>query len=130
MKPPKLQLTILPGRLAVCRLGPGDPVPAWARGGALASITRTPDELSIVCDQEMVPDSVRAQRGWRCLKARGPLDLDLTGVLASLAVPLARAGAAVFALSTYDTDYLLVPESKLDAAKAALTAAGHLLEGA
>jgi hypothetical protein len=128
MNPPKLQLTILPGRLAICRLDPGDPVPAWARGDALVSITRTPDELSIVCDQEMVPSSARAQRGWRCLKARGPLALSLTGVLASLAVPLARAGAAVVALATYDTDYLLVPEADLDAARTALTGAGHLLE--
>ena len=93
------------------------------------SVTRTPDELSIVCSEASVPPTARAQRGWRALEVQGPLDFSLTGVLAALTAPLAQARISIFALSTYDTDYLLVPGEDLARACATLTAAGHTVAG-
>lgn len=90
-------------------------------------MTRTQDELSIVCDAVNVPSDVKQDRGWRCLKLDGPLDLSLTGVLASVLEPLAEARVSIFAIATFDTDYLLVPNAQLDSATAALRAAGHVV---
>jgi hypothetical protein len=126
--PHALTLTLLPETLAVCRLAPDAPVPAWAWAGEPASVTRTRDELSIVCRAAEVPDDVQREAGWRCLKVRGPLDFGLTGVLAALTVPLATAGIPVFALSTFDTDYLLVRAEDLLRAMDVLRAAGHDIE--
>lgn len=120
-----MELRVLRGRLAVCRLPVDAPIPAWALAGALVSITRAADELSIVCPEADVPDEVQAERGWRTLQVAGPLDFALTGVLAALAVPLAEAGVSIFALSTYDTDYVLVRASDLPCAVAALERVGH-----
>src|SRR6185312_8147250 len=91
------------------------------------SITRTPKELSIVCAQGLVPDGVRSESDWRCLMIQGPLDFSLTGVLSALLAPLADAGVGIFALSTFDTDYLLVCAAQLDLAVETLSAAGHLV---
>lgn len=124
---PHLTLTLLPETLAVCRLAPDAPLPDWAVAGPFFAVTRTRDELSVVCRQEQIPDGVTCQPGWRCLQVAGPLNFSLTGVLASLALPLAQAGVSIFALSTYDTDYLLMSETALDAALAALRNAGHAL---
>jgi hypothetical protein len=121
-----LTLTLLEGTFAVCRLAPAAQLPAWADADPFASITRTCDELSITCLQSGVPDDVQAERDWRCLKVEGPFDLEGTiGVMASLAVPLAEAGISLFAVSAYDTDYLLLKEKHLTRAIAALAAAGH-----
>ena len=89
------------------------------------AIVRTAEELSIVCAEQAVPPGVICQRGWRGLKVAGPLDFALTGVLASLAGPLAEAAVSIFAISTYDTDYLLIREVQLDTAIDALRRAGH-----
>jgi len=115
----------MPGAFAVCRLDPSEAVPGWVAGSRLASITRTPEELSLVCAEERVPEDVRCERGWRCLVVQGPLPLTMTGVLESLARPLAEAGVSIFALSTFDTDHLLVQAAQLAKAVAALRAAGH-----
>ena len=118
-----LALRLLPGRCAVCRLDPHAPLPAWAfhNDATFWSLTRTPDELSLVCDQDSVPPSVaRVEPGWRALQAEGPIPFDDTGVLASLATPLAEAGIPLFALSTYDTDVVLVKERDLERALAVL----------
>jgi hypothetical protein len=126
-----LTLSILPDKLAICRLPPDANVPIWAsRGGTILSITKTTDELSIVCPEAGVPEGVRADRGWRCFKIEGPLDLSLTGVLASLVNPLAEARINIFALSTFDTDYLLVKEDKVSKAAEILIQAGHRLSTA
>ncbi len=122
-----LALTVLPGGYAVCRLPADAAFPAWAAGDLL-SVTRTADELSVVCHEEAVPGGVRCVRGWRCLRVAGTLDLSLVGVLASLLVPLAEAGVGVFALSTFDTDYLLVRDRDLARALQALQTAGHALK--
>ncbi len=124
-----LELQVLPGQLAVCRLPAGAAIPSWAMAGAFVSITRSADEVSVVCPQDGVPGGVRAERGWRALQVTGPLDFALTGVLAALVVPLAEAGVGIFALSTYDTDYVLVRECDLARAVAALEGAGHRVRG-
>ena len=124
---PRLTLTLLDGGFAICRLPADEPIPAWARRGALTSITLTVDELSIVCAADDVPDHVNADPGWRALQVAGPLPLDVPGVLAALAGPLADAGIPIFAVSTFDTDYLLVGSDRLDDTRAALGAAGHTL---
>jgi hypothetical protein len=118
-----IRLRVLSGTLAICRLGSDETVPPWA-SGAFVAITRTPDELSVVCDQAGVPGDVRAERGWRALQVEGPLDFGLTGVLAGLTAPLAAAGVPVFAISTFDTDYLLVREQDLASATSALRQSG------
>ncbi len=122
------QLTPLPGTFAVCRLEPGAAIPSWAATGTFFSITRTTEELSIVCDQSVLPEGVRCERDWRCLKLAGPIPFSTVGVLASLVTPLADAGISVFAISTFDTDYLLVKEECFDRAVAALRQAGHNVE--
>lgn len=133
MTPPTgLSLSILPGRLAVVRLVPGDPLPAWAAipAGPLWSVTRTAEEVSVVTEDGAVLDGhASAERGWRALKVAGPLDFALTGVLASLAGPLAAAGISLFAVSTFDTDYVLVKANRLPDAVAALHGAGHAVTG-
>jgi uncharacterized protein len=124
-----LELRVLPGALAVARLGPGEPVPAWASpAGALHAVVRTAGELSVVCDDAAVPAGVRAERGFRALAVAGPLDFALTGVLAALAVPLAEAGVPIFAVATYDTDYVLVGDDRLADTLAALRGAGHRVD--
>ena len=129
MVKPCLNLQLLDGPLAVCRLASKESIPAWAfAAGPLGSITRTPEELSVVCGEAAVPMGLRCERGWRALKVQGPLDFGLTGILDALTDPLAKAGISIFALSTFDTDYLLVREAWLEEALAALLAAGHSLE--
>ena len=102
------QLTLLPNSFAICRLDANAGVPTWATTGEFLSITRTADELSIVCLQSLLPDGVQCERDWRCFKLAGPIPFSTVGVLASLVQPLAEAGISVFAISTFDTDYLLV----------------------
>jgi hypothetical protein len=121
-----LQLELLAGTFAVCRLDPGAAPPPWA-AGSFVSLTRTDAELSVVCPAEGVPAGVPAEGGWRALRVRGPLGFGMTGVLASLASPLASTGVSIFVVSTYDTDYLLVQERDLDRARHALVRAGHEL---
>jgi hypothetical protein len=126
--------SVIPGAYAICRLPAKAPLPAWA-GKAFTSITRTADELSIVCDERRLPPDLdgldlRVARGWALLKVHGPFPLDVVGVLASVAKPLAEAAVSLFALSTFDTDYILVRRTYVNQAIAALTLAGHkLVEG-
>lgn len=127
-----VKVMLLPGLFAVCRLDPAEATPTWAVSGpsTLVSMTRTSSEFTIVCAQEDAPEDVRQERNWRCLMVAGPLDFSLTGVLAALLAPLANAGVSIFALSTFDTDYLLVRTTQLDLAVAALSAAGHAVAAA
>jgi len=126
-----LQLQLLSDTHAVCRLAPEAEPPAWASGdvpqGGLVAVTRTAEELSVVCPQALVPaaDGVEVSGSWRVLRVAGTLDHGMTGVLASIAAPLAEAAIPIFAVSTFDTDYVLVPEGGLGAAIRALRVAGH-----
>ena len=122
----QLTLSILPGPFAICRLPADASTPAWAHAGAFTSITRTGDELSIVCPQAAVPAGVQVEGGWRCLKIEGPFSLqDAIGVVAALATPLAAAEIGIFIISTYDTDYLLLKDAHLARAIEVLAQAGH-----
>lgn len=115
-----LTLRLLPGRLAVCRLEPDSPVPEWCAGGGFRSVSWTADETSVVCPEAGVPADVRAERGWRAFMVEGPLDFGNTGVLAGIAQPLAAAGISIFAVSTFDTDYVLVRDASVDEAERVL----------
>lgn len=121
----RFKLSILTGSFAIVRLAADAALPPWATAGDSFSITRTKDELSVVCPVNQVPPGVTTETGWRALKVQGPFALSEIGILAALAAPLAAAKVSLFAISTFDTDYLLVSEKKLDAAIAALKAAGH-----
>jgi hypothetical protein len=126
---PPLTLLEVVGRFAVCKLPPGSAVPAWATAGDVFTVTRTGDELSVVCRQEVVPAGTQAEVEWRCLRVAGAMPFTLVGVLASLTTPIAKAGVGVFAVSTFDTDYLLVKAERFPKAVAALRGAGHTVEG-
>ncbi len=120
------RFSFLPETYAVARLGPEDPVPSWALAdGGFVSITRTDAELSIICREQDVPPSCQAERGRVAIRLEGPFSFTEVGVLASFAAPLAAAGVAILALSTFDTDYILVRASERQRALAALTSAGH-----
>ncbi len=124
---PRLSLKVLPYSLAVCRLASEDALPDWAAKSRFLSITRTETELSIVCEAAGVPAGVRRESDWRALEVIGPLAFSLTGVLSSLLLPLAQAGMSIFAISTFDTDYVLVKNSRLDEAVDVLRSNGHTI---
>ncbi len=125
---PVLKLSVGPEVLAVIRLAADAPIPVWASSAkGLMSVTRTAEELSIVCDEQVVPAGTRIVTGWRALKVQGPLDFSLTGILASLAIPLAIAEVSIFTLSTFDTDYVLVKQDRLPIALTALRQVGHTI---
>jgi hypothetical protein len=127
---PRRALTLLPGRFAVCRFAPDAALPAWAMHSeaTLWSLTRTPSELSVVCDEDALPPSVeKAEKGWRALELAGPIPFDETGVVAGVTATLAAAGVPVFVVSTYDTDFVLVPDRRLADAGHALRTAGYAL---
>jgi len=123
--PHQLKYTVLPERLAVCRLDPSAPVPAGALDGAFFCVARTSDDLSIVCDEDRVPEECRAETGWTALKLEGPFPFSMTGVLAAFLDPLAQAKVPIFAISTFDTDYVLIKQEDRERAVQALAAAGH-----
>lgn len=129
MAPSKLTLSILEGRFAICRLGASAEFPLSSLGGNFFSVTKTTDEISVVCAEASAPEGVRCEKGWRCMKVEGPLEFSMTGVMASLAMPLAEAGVSIFSVSTFDTDYLMVKATELESALRALTAAGHSVLG-
>ena len=124
MNPPLLKLVILAERLAVCRLDTHAPIPEWATGEAFLSISRTRDELSVICEEHFVPAGVQASRGWRGLKIVGPLDLDLVGSLVSVTFPLAQSNIGILPIGTFETDYVLVRDRQLGDAVKALRFAG------
>lgn len=127
----RLTLSVLPHRLAICRLSAGAALPAWCADAPWYSVTRTDDELSVVVPEERVPASANAEvdPGWCALKVHGPLDFSMTGVLANLSAPLADAGISIFAISTYDTDYILVRAGDLDRAVSVLRAHDYVVVG-
>ncbi|MFZ1931270.1 MAG: ACT domain-containing protein [Candidatus Sulfotelmatobacter sp.] len=114
---------------AIVRLDPNSPVPDWATKGDFTSITRTADELSIVCPLTNLPPDVQSQLSWICLKLEGPFPFSQTGILLSFIAPLSNNRIPIFAISTYDTDYVLVPEESAGQALKMLSDAGHQLIG-
>ncbi|AMV28603.1 Aminoglycoside N(6')-acetyltransferase type 1 [Gemmata sp. SH-PL17] len=125
----RLTLLTVAGTFAVCKLPVGCAIPAWVTAAeGLFSITRTAAEFSIVRAEDAVPEDVQCERDWRCLRVAGAMPFALVGVLAALAVPLAHAGISVFAVSTFDTDYLLLKARDFENAARTLQAAGHVVE--
>jgi hypothetical protein len=127
-----MKLSLLPPTFAICRLDPLDAIPVWALTGSFFTITRTDEELSIVCEEAVIDPEhgfthIKIEPGWRCLKLHGPIPFETTGVIASLTKPLAEAGISVSPIATYDTDYLFVKSDRLQDAVAALRAAGHVV---
>jgi hypothetical protein len=121
----KLSLKILRDRMAICRFEPTAPLPDWVDEPGFYSITRTEEELTIVCTQALLSPGTTSETGWRCFKVEGPLDFSEVGIIFSLTEPLAKIGVSVFVLSTFDTDYFMVKEKDLAKAIDVLTAAGH-----
>ena len=121
-----LTLTVLSSPFALCRLAAAEPVPEWtALARTFLTISRSATELSIVADETAVPAQMRAERGYRAIRVDGPLPLDLVGIVAALASPLAEAGVPIFPIATYDTDYVLVRGDVLARAVTILGGAGH-----
>lgn len=122
-----LAFRVLPGTFAVCRLAADAVVPSSIAAGDLFSVTRTREELSLVCPESAAPPGERCEGNWACLKLEGPFPFALTGILSSFLLPLAERKIPIFAVSTFDTDYVLVKRENLEAALAALEEAGHRL---
>ena len=122
----QLRFRMLRGIYGVVHLATEALLPEWAIKGEFTSITRTPDELSIVCPAENIPDEVHSPHRWRCLKLEGPFPFTQTGVLLSFIEPLSGNDIPIFAVSTYDTDYVLVPEEFAERALAVLKQSGHI----
>jgi uncharacterized protein len=122
----KLTLAVFPKHFAICRLHPDGYIPPWALLGEFVSLTRTSAELSIICPQDNVPDDALAERNWRCIKVDGPFDFSVSGVHASLALPLAEENISLLSVATYDTDHLLVKDEDLERTMQTLARAGHV----
>jgi len=125
-----LKYRVLGEQLAVCRLASHARIPDWAQEGEFFCVVRTRDELSVVCTEDAcagdrIPDGAPVERGWLALKLEGPFPFSMTGVLASFVQPLAEAQIPIFAISTFDTDYVLIKRENLEQAVATLAAAGH-----
>jgi hypothetical protein len=120
-----LPLELLPGTLAICRLSADAAVPEWVRGATFATVSRTPEELSITIDQAAVPAGIRSEPNYRALRVSGVLPPDLIGILVAIGTPLAQAGLPIFAISTFETDYVLLRAADLGAGLEALRRAGH-----
>jgi len=115
-----LTMKLLKEKYGVCRLDKNDLIPEWSQTSDFFSIARTSDELSIVCSQDNIPNDIKCEKDWRILKIEGPLDFSLIGILSSISTILARKGISIFAISTYDTDYILVKDKDINNAIVAL----------
>lgn len=122
-----LTLIVEPGEYAVCQLEADEPLPAWLPTAPFWTVTRAGDELSIICSADAVPFESSHESGWRLLRLLGPFPFDLTGILASVLTPLAAADVGIVAMSTFNTDYILVKHTRLATAIDALRAAGHVV---
>jgi uncharacterized protein len=121
------ELSLLAETFTICHLAADAAVPEWATRGQFFSITRTDDELSIIAESDLVPERLRTEVSWRVMKVHGPFDFSEVGVLAALLQPLAAADVSVFAVSTFDTDYLLVQCSQLREAITGLRNASYTI---
>ena len=123
----KFSLSILPLRLAVCRLDSRSPIPFEALKSEFWSLTRTGSELSLVTEEGAIPANWPSEKDWRCLRVNGPLEFDMIGVVSSISSALADAAIPIFVISTYDTDYILIHQKHLEKGIEALLKAGHFV---
>lgn len=124
----KLKMRLMKETYAVCRLSPMEAIPEWAAHNGFLSITRTEEELSVVCCEDAVPDGIQCDKDWKIFKVEGPLDFSLIGILASISTILAQKGISIFAISTFDTDYILVKNMNVNTAIHALIEHGYEVE--
>ncbi len=108
-----MKLSILEGEYSVLKRSPTEEIPSWVFHSNFYSISKTDEELSIVCESKYLKEEQVVEGSWRILKVEGPLDFSLTGILSALAAPLAEAKISIFAISTFDTDYLMVKQEFL-----------------
>ena len=120
-----LTLSLLKGIFTIHQLAPDAEIPALALNSSFFAVTRTGDELSLVVPDSVEVESDKSDAGWVCFKVEGPLDFSLVGILAGISSVLAEARVSIFALSTFDTDYILVKREQAQAAKDALGSAGY-----
>lgn len=125
-----LTLNQFPEKVAVVRLGPGAEIPKWAESSSIFSVTATATETSIVCASRSVPTKTPSVRPLTAFAVQGPLDPAMVGVLHGLLEPLAEEGISVFTISTFDTDWILVPLTKAEAATEAWRRRGHTVSAA
>lgn len=121
-------LIVEPGEYAVCQLDAGEPLPSWLLTAPFWTVTRAANELSLICCAEVVPFEISHESGWRLLRMAGPFPFDLTGILKSVLAPLVVADVGILAISTFNTDYVLVKHTRLAAAVATLRKAGHVVQ--
>jgi len=112
----KFTLSILPEKLGVCHFAAKSEIPDWAEDASFCSITRTKEELSIICPQNKIPAGVLTEQNWRVFKVEGPLGFTTSGIVAGFSAPLAKAEISILYVSTYETDYILVEEKNLEKA--------------
>jgi len=122
-----LKFSFLRGSYAISRFAAETPLPNWLPTAGFVSTTRTSEELSIVCSESDIPADVKADREWTCLKLEGPFPFSLTGILSSFIAPLSANAIPIFAISTYDTDYVLIKQPFAGTALDVLSKAGHTL---
>ena len=115
-----LTMKLLKEKYGVCRLDKAELIPQWTTVSDFFSVTKTSDELSIICNENNIPSGIKCEKNWRVLKIEGPLDFSLIGILAAITAILAQKSISIFAVSTYDTDYILVKDKNIDNAIAAL----------
>ena len=125
MQKRQLKLSLLEDFFGICVFENNAPIPDWVVAASFCSITRTEKELTVVCPQNIIPADIEHERDWRCFRIDGSFDLNQIGVISSLAAPLAQAGISIFVVSSYDTDYILVKEEKVEQAIAVLSGDGH-----
>ncbi len=120
-----LTMQLLKEKFSVCRLDSNEKIPSWIGDNGFVSITRTLDELSIVCLEENVPKEITQEKDWRILQVKGPLDFSLVGILSAISTLLANNKISIFAISTYDTDYILVKDTEINNAISILSTSGY-----
>lgn len=118
---------MIPGQFAIAQLPAGSPIPTWATQGAFSSVTATPEELSVVCEESAVPDGTIAQKGFICLQLEGPFPLDSVGILHKFLGPLVKERTPIFAVSTFNTDFILIHAERKKLALEVLQRAGNEL---
>jgi hypothetical protein len=123
-----LTLSILRHRFAICKLNPDVKVPDWAIRGDFFSISRTPEELSIICQEDDVPLKVTSKREWRGIKIEGPFHFNEIGILDAITSPIARAKISLLTVSTFDTDYVFIQDSQFEEALLILAESGHQIK--
>lgn len=123
-----LEMIVLDEEYSLCRLEAGSSISEWALESSFYTITKTDDELSVVCESRLVPADVKQDGEWKLLKIAAVLDLSLTGITARFSTALANAGVNLCVIATYDTDYIMVKSAKVSIAIEALAAAGFSVQ--